>query len=185
MSPSDDDLRFNVLHRLSKRSPRLVLEEYGHWEVPVGCGGILLQWRDPADGHLFVVQVATLGTAQVHLDGHLVEQLLLMKPGPHELWIEITDLPDHPSPFGLELLTRMDDDDPQSLLSSAAGGFLLREGAADQGRALEPFEGDLAQATQGRTWWFQTFEGGALLSLPPKRALLYRKLEVIDARTLR
>lgn len=42
---SDRDLKLNSLSRFSKKSPRLVLEEYGHCEVPAGCGGVVLRWR--------------------------------------------------------------------------------------------------------------------------------------------
>jgi hypothetical protein len=182
---SDDDPQFNLLNRLRKRSPRLVCEEYGSWEVPVGCGGMVLHWRDPADGYLFVLNLAVMGDAEVRVDGMPVEHLLQLRPGPHELLIDLRSLPDHPSPFGFELRSRVEaDEDTQLLLSAAAGGFFLREGPDDRGRPLEPFAGDLVQATGGRNWWFQAFEESALLSLPPHRALLYRKLEVRDARTL-
>jgi len=41
----DRDLKLNSLSRFSKQSPRLVLEEYSHCEVPAGCGGVVLRWR--------------------------------------------------------------------------------------------------------------------------------------------
>mgnify|MGYP001258158642 CR=1 FL=1 len=41
------DLKLNSLSRFSKSSPRLVLEEYSHCEVPAGCGGVVLRWRKP------------------------------------------------------------------------------------------------------------------------------------------
>ncbi len=44
---SDRDLKLNGLSRYAKQSPRLVLEEYGHCEVPAGCGGVVLRWRNP------------------------------------------------------------------------------------------------------------------------------------------
>src|SRR5687768_6072864 len=46
-SVSDHDLKLNGLSRYAKESPRLVLEEYGHCEVPAGCGGVVLRWRNP------------------------------------------------------------------------------------------------------------------------------------------
>ena len=33
-------LRLNTLNRFRKHSPRLLLEEYSHCEVPAGCGGV-------------------------------------------------------------------------------------------------------------------------------------------------
>ena len=44
---SDRDLKLNGLSRYAKQSPHLVLEEYGHCEVPAGCGGVVLRWRNP------------------------------------------------------------------------------------------------------------------------------------------
>lgn len=43
----DRDLKLNSLSRFSKSSPRLILEEYSHCEVPAGCGGVVLRWRKP------------------------------------------------------------------------------------------------------------------------------------------
>lgn len=43
----EQELKLNGISRYSKRSPRLVLEEYGHCEVPAGCGGVVLRWRKP------------------------------------------------------------------------------------------------------------------------------------------
>jgi hypothetical protein len=37
----------NSLERFRKASPRLVLEEHDHCEVPAGCGGVVLRWRNP------------------------------------------------------------------------------------------------------------------------------------------
>jgi hypothetical protein len=36
----------NSLDRYVKSSPRFVLEEHGHCEIPAGCGGVVLRWRD-------------------------------------------------------------------------------------------------------------------------------------------
>lgn len=44
---TDRNLKLNGLSRYTKQSPRLVLEEYGHCEVPAGCGGVVLRWRQP------------------------------------------------------------------------------------------------------------------------------------------
>jgi hypothetical protein len=42
-----DEQRLNSLNRFRKQSDRLVLEEHGHCEIPAGCGGIVLRWRNP------------------------------------------------------------------------------------------------------------------------------------------
>src|SRR5947209_16619792 len=39
--------RLNSLDRFRKQPGRLVLEEHGHCEVPAGCGGVVLRWRNP------------------------------------------------------------------------------------------------------------------------------------------
>jgi hypothetical protein len=44
---SDDALRLNSIGRFSKSSPEYVLEEHSHCEVPAGCGGAVLRWRNP------------------------------------------------------------------------------------------------------------------------------------------
>jgi hypothetical protein len=43
----DHKLKLNGLSRYTKQSPRLVLEEYSHCEVPAGYGGVVLRWRNP------------------------------------------------------------------------------------------------------------------------------------------
>ncbi|MFI5374087.1 MAG: hypothetical protein ACHQ8D_05610 [Candidatus Rokuibacteriota bacterium] len=43
----DRDLKLNSLSRYAKASPRLVLEEHGHCEIPAGCGGVVLRWWNP------------------------------------------------------------------------------------------------------------------------------------------
>ncbi len=65
----DDDLRLNTLHRFAKQSPRLVLEEHGHCEVPAGCGGVVLRWRNPDAGLPVILDFYHGGRATVYLDG--------------------------------------------------------------------------------------------------------------------
>jgi hypothetical protein len=43
----DRDLKLNSLSRYSKQSPRLILEEYSSCEIPAGCGGVVMRWRNP------------------------------------------------------------------------------------------------------------------------------------------
>ncbi|MCW3050917.1 MAG: hypothetical protein JWN14_87 [Chthonomonadales bacterium] len=45
----DKDLKLNSLSRYSKQSPNLILQEFGHCEVPAGCGGVVLRWRKPEE----------------------------------------------------------------------------------------------------------------------------------------
>ena len=61
------ELRLNSI-RFDKQSPRLTLEEHSHCEVPAGCGGVVLRWRQrttiPLEIWLHVV-----GEFQAFLDG--------------------------------------------------------------------------------------------------------------------
>ena len=41
---TDEGPKLNGPDRYRKRSPRLVLEEHSHCEVPAGCGGVVLRW---------------------------------------------------------------------------------------------------------------------------------------------
>lgn len=63
------DLKLNSLSRYSKESPLLILEEHGHCEVPAGCGGVVLQWRDPQAGVPLVMRLYAGGECTVLLDG--------------------------------------------------------------------------------------------------------------------
>lgn len=66
----DSNLKLNNLARYSKQSPRLVLEEYGHCEVPAGCGGAVLRWRNPNEPIPMVIQTSySNGLPTILLDG--------------------------------------------------------------------------------------------------------------------
>jgi hypothetical protein len=69
----EDDLRLNTLHRFAKHSPRLVLQEYSHCEVPAGCGGVIVRWYDPELGTPAHLRVTLRNaTGDVWLDGAVV-----------------------------------------------------------------------------------------------------------------
>jgi hypothetical protein len=42
-----NEQHLNSLNRFRKQSARLVLEEHSHCEIPAGCGGVVLRWRNP------------------------------------------------------------------------------------------------------------------------------------------
>jgi hypothetical protein len=83
---SDRELKLNSISRSSKQSPRLVLEEHGHCEVPAGCGGVVLRWRghnDPIPVKLFIF---ARGEYAVFLDGDALSSARpLVAPGEHVL----------------------------------------------------------------------------------------------------
>ncbi|RFS82042.1 hypothetical protein D0T12_27710 [Actinomadura spongiicola] len=63
------ELKLNSLSRYSKSSAMYVLEEYGHCEVPAGCGGVVLRWRNPRNGVPLRMWLYTNGDAEMYLDG--------------------------------------------------------------------------------------------------------------------
>lgn len=87
---NDRELRLNSVDRYLKSSPRFVLEEHGHCEVPAGCGGVVLRWRNPAVAVPVRVRARVLGPAEHELlvDGaELTSSRPLLSPGPHALTV--------------------------------------------------------------------------------------------------
>src|ERR1700759_5326771 len=86
------NLRLNTLGRFGKESSHLVLEEHGHCEVPAGCGGVVLRWRDPREAepiHLWVV-VLDAAASTVKLDGKaLATSRPLLAPGRHSVTVSL------------------------------------------------------------------------------------------------
>src|SRR5262245_50720143 len=85
MAGEDDDLRLNTLHRFAKHSPKLVLHEYGHCEIPAGCGGLVMRWYDPTTGSPALIRVdVNNAEASCWLDGELLTTSLAhLRAGPH------------------------------------------------------------------------------------------------------
>lgn len=87
----EDDLRLNTLHRFAKQSPRLVLQEYSHCEVPAGCGGVVLRWVDPREGVPIRVALVCTMKADVSLDGApLPTGRAAVAPGRHVLGFRLS-----------------------------------------------------------------------------------------------
>ncbi len=108
----DDDLRLNTLHRFAKHSPRLVLHEYSHCEVPAGCGGVVLQWYDPAAGSPAMVRVAGDGVeGDCWLDGApLASSLARLRAGPRLLAVHVRRKEPGARPFTVGMVYDGDDD---------------------------------------------------------------------------
>src|SRR5215472_14932081 len=88
----DRDLRLNSIDRYVKSSPRFVLEEHSGCEVPAGCGGVVLRWRDSKTEVPVRIHVATMNATEVdvRVDGRrLSSSRPLLAPGPHELTIDL------------------------------------------------------------------------------------------------
>jgi hypothetical protein len=76
----------NSLARFRKHPGRLVLEEYTHCEVPAGCGGVVLRWRNPLAAVPLTVTLYAPVRAACFLDGRpVVNGRLDLAPGRHAL----------------------------------------------------------------------------------------------------
>lgn len=79
----------NSLNRFRKQSAKLVLEEHGHCEVPAGCGGVILRWRNPLVSRTVRVFCYTPNEAKLFMDGEELERGLTdLAIGPHLLCVE-------------------------------------------------------------------------------------------------
>lgn len=86
---ADDNLRLNAISRYSKQSSQYVLEVHSHCEVPAGCGGLVLRWRNPHLAIPLEIWTYTVGEAQVLLDGIALASARPLVPyGEHVLaWV--------------------------------------------------------------------------------------------------
>lgn len=66
------DEKLNSLDRFRKQSDRLVLEQHSHCEVPAGCGGVVLRWRNPFVALPLLVHLYAPGKSSLWLDGEPV-----------------------------------------------------------------------------------------------------------------
>jgi hypothetical protein len=87
-------LRVNEGPSCSKQSNQLVLEEHAHCEVPAGCGGVVLRWRNPQQGMPVIIWLYATGDAQVFVDGALLTSARpILAFGEHVLSIRLSNLP--------------------------------------------------------------------------------------------
>jgi hypothetical protein len=79
-----DEQRLNSLDRFRKQPGRLVLEEHSHCEVPAGCGGVVLRWRNPLAGLPVTVHLYSPVKAVCLLDGEELQTgRINLVPGRH------------------------------------------------------------------------------------------------------
>jgi len=64
-----DEQQLNSLSRFRKQSGRLVLEEHSHCEVPAGCGGVVLRWRNPYAALPVSIHIYSAAPATCSFDG--------------------------------------------------------------------------------------------------------------------
>src|SRR5712691_2450458 len=83
----------NSLERFRKQPGRLVLEEHGHCEVPAGCGGVVLRWRNPFAALPVTIHLYTPVKAACFLDGaELPSGRPDLTPGPHVATIHLENV---------------------------------------------------------------------------------------------
>jgi hypothetical protein len=86
---AERDLKVNSI-RSVKQSPDLVLEEHGHCEVPAGCGGVILRWRQKTRVPVHV-WLHTSAAKSVYLDGRALDSgRPLVEPGEHVLALQFS-----------------------------------------------------------------------------------------------
>jgi len=106
----DREPELNSLDRYVKSSPRYVLEEHSHCEVPAGCGGVVLRWRDRFTSIPVEVAVAVAGEARIdaRVDNEKPPSVRpLLAPGRHVLMVAV-----EPSSAVLVWVTTPEVDDP-------------------------------------------------------------------------
>jgi hypothetical protein len=92
----------NSLNRFRKRPGRLVLEAHGHCEVPAGCGGVVLRWRNPHAIQPVMMWLWTPVKPACFIDGVAQNRIRFdLSPGRHAF---AATLPSPPLTAGLILL---------------------------------------------------------------------------------
>jgi hypothetical protein len=92
---NDRSLKLNSVDRYVKSSPRYVLEEHGHCEVPAGCGGVVLRWRNAVTDIPFEMWLYVNGAVTLWVDGARPRTSRpLLAPGAHVIALNVGDPPD-------------------------------------------------------------------------------------------
>jgi hypothetical protein len=85
--------RLNSVERFRKQPGRLVLEEHGHCEVPAGCGGVVLRWRNPNSPLPVTVSLYAPVEAACSIDGAPLQTgKVYLAPGPHAVAVALADV---------------------------------------------------------------------------------------------
>jgi hypothetical protein len=88
-----DEQQLNSVARFRKEPGPLVLEEYGNCEVPAGCGGVVLRWRNPRTVRPVLVHLYTPVAPSWFLDGAEPQSGRVdLAPGPHLLAVALEDV---------------------------------------------------------------------------------------------
>jgi hypothetical protein len=85
--------QLNSLERFRKQPGRLVLEEHGNCEVPAGCGGVVLRWRNPQATVPALVHLYAPREASVWIDGaRLLHSRIDLSPGRHVVAVALAEV---------------------------------------------------------------------------------------------
>lgn len=84
--------KLNSLDRFRKQSDRLVLEAHSHCEVPAGCGGVVLRWRNPAAARPITTYLYAPADFTCFVDGAPLRSRNDLVPGSHVLGIHIPEV---------------------------------------------------------------------------------------------
>jgi hypothetical protein len=85
--------QLNSLDRFRKHPGKLILEAHGSCEVPAGCGGVVLRWRNPHALVPFTVYPYTPLPTTCFLDGEPMQASHFdLVPGPHVLAFLLKDV---------------------------------------------------------------------------------------------
>lgn len=115
---AERELKLNSLSRYSKESPLLILEEHGHCEVPAGCGGVVLRWRDPRAGVPLLMRMYVEGECTLLFDGQPPPAARAVAPfGPHVLSFVVSGF----DPAYLVLMFSVTDGSSPVLVTAADG----------------------------------------------------------------
>ncbi len=135
---ADDDLRLNTLHRFSKFSDRLLLQEYSHCEVPAGCGGVVLRWIERERGLPAILRTAALGPIRCWLDDvELINSTVDLLPGTHVLALELAELSRANTPIAVRLDVNLPGNST-TLLRSQTGSQWFHASSEPTGAWREP-----------------------------------------------
>lgn len=138
-----DDMKINTISRFSKSSPNLILEIHAHCEVPAGCGGVVLRWRNPALGTQALFKAVIPGKAEFWLNGVALDNSrLLLGHGRNILAIHVAEVAGPSAGLMIHL-----EFDPEKTFQGVAGG------------PITEFPGPIFSNPDG-TWKYSTVRPG-------------------------
>jgi hypothetical protein len=157
-----DDLNLNSLSRYSKKSSRYVLEAQSHCEVPAGCGGVVLRWRDPKKGIPLTFRIYAGGAYKFLLDARPLSSTRPIVPfGEHVISIVISEF--DPSRVVLLLAAKYEEKGAGIGYSERDTAGALHFASASDGSwkysSVEP---------QGNSWQLAGFDDSAWTAMPAR-----------------